>query len=322
MNILKDEFQKKYKVALVTGAAGFIGSHITEKLISLGLKVIAVDDLSAGRIENIDFLNNNNLFFYKADISKKSEIEEIFRQNNIDVVFNNAASKKNICLLDPSRDLEVNAQGTLSLLELSKKYKIKKFVHASSGSVYGEAAVIPQTEDHPINPVSYYGVSKLAGERYVKVFNHLHNLNTTILRYFHVYGPRQDYSMDTGGVISIFIKRALNDENIYIHGDGTQERSFTYVQDVVDANLIVAIKESTSGEFYNIASGININLNSLKDIILSETKSNSKVIYDEWLVGDIKKFYISNQKISELGLKFTSFEDGLSKTISVMKKAK
>ena len=320
MSILEDEFQKKYKVALVTGAAGFIGSHITEKLISLGLKVIAVDDLSAGRIENIDFLNNNNLIFYQADISKKSEIVEIFRRNNIDVVFNNAASKKNICLLNPSRDLEVNAQGTLSLLELSKKYKIKKFVHASSGSVYGEAAVIPQTEDHPINPVSYYGVSKLAGERYVKVFNHLHNINTTILRYFHVYGPRQDYSMDTGGVISIFIKRALKDDNLYIHGDGTQERSFTYVEDVVNANLIVATKESTSGEFYNIASGININLNSLKDTILSETKSNSNIIYDEWLVGDIKKFNISNQKIRELGLRFTNFEDGLSKTILAMKK--
>ena len=254
--LIELKFSEQYKTALVTGAAGFIGSHIVDKLLQMGVKVIAVDNLSAGSMMNIPHKKNNHFTFYDYDISKKIMMYDIFKNHKIDIIFNNAASKKNICLLNPARDLEVNTLGTLNLLELSVEFSVIKFIHASSGSVYGEAKVMPQTEEHPIDPVSYYGVSKLAGERYVKVFNHLHGLNTTILRYFHVYGPRQDSKMDTGGVISIFIHRALQNEPIFIHGDGSQERSFTYVKDVVDANIIVAESNESYGEFYNVASGI------------------------------------------------------------------
>lgn len=318
MSNLSDlNFSEQYKTAMVTGAAGFIGSHIVERLLSMKVKVIAVDNLSAGRMTNIPYKKSNYYIFYDYDISNKNSMNKVFKNHKIDIIFNNAASKKNICLLNPARDLEVNTLGTLNLLELSVEFSVSKFIHASSGSVYGEAKVIPQTEEHPIDPVSYYGVSKLAGERYVKVFNHLHGLNTTILRYFHVYGPRQDSKMDTGGVISIFINRALRNEPIFIHGDGSQERSFTYVKDVVDANIIVAKSKQSSGEFYNVASGININLNDLKDVIIEKTDSKSDVIYDDWLIGDIKKFNISNSKIKNLGLNFTDFIEGLDETINI-----
>lgn len=318
-NFNESKFSKQYKTALVTGAAGFIGSHIVNRLLLKGVKIIAVDNLSAGSLKNIPYRKNEYFNFYDYDISNKFLMNEIFEKHKIDIIFNNAASKKNICLLNPARDLEVNTLGTLNLLELSVEYKVTKFIHASSGSVYGEAKVMPQTEEHPIDPVSYYGVSKLAGERYVKVFNHLHGLNTTILRYFHVYGPRQESKMDTGGVISIFINRAFNNETIFIHGDGSQERSFTYVKDVVDANILVAESNKSAGEFYNIASGIKINLNNLKDIIIEKTNSKSEVIYDDWLAGDIKKFNISNKKIRNLGLQFTNFSKGLEETIAIEK---
>ena len=136
----------------------------------------------------------------------------------MDIVFHQAASKKTICLNNPRLDLEINAKGTFNLLELSVKHNVKKFVHASTGSVYGEAQYKPQDEQHPLNPTSYYGVSKLAGEKYVRAFHDLYNLNVTILRYFHVYGPRQE-SSDVGGVVSIFTRRILEGKPIYIYGD-------------------------------------------------------------------------------------------------------
>ena len=189
----------KGKKIVVTGGAGFIGSHLCEKLVELGADVHSVDNYSSGKKENISFLQkNDNFTSHDVDITDREACESIIE--GCDIVFNNAASKKNICLIDPQKDLLVNGGGTLNLLELSVKHKVGKFVHASTGSVYGEPTIFPSTEEHPFNPVSYYGVSKLAGERYVDTFNHLYGLDTTILRYFHVYGPRQE-SNEFGGVV-------------------------------------------------------------------------------------------------------------------------
>ena len=173
------------------------------------------------------------LTFYesiKCDVTNFKNLEKYF--SGVEVVFHEAASKKTICLNDPRRDLEINAKGTFNFLELSMKYKIKKFVHASTGSVYGEALYSPQDENHPSITTSYYGVSKLAGEKYVKVFEHLYELDTTVLHYFHVYGPRQE-SSNVGDVVSIFLRLMLAGKPITIFGDGTQQRSFTFVKDVV-----------------------------------------------------------------------------------------
>ena len=172
--------------AIVTGGAGFIGSHIVDRLINLGAKVIIIDDLSSGKKENI----HSKAKLVEADIAYVWEwwAREF---EKADVIFHNAASKKNICLQDPSRDLRVNGGGALNLLQLAKKYKVKKFIHASTGSVYGDV-IGKITETTCANPVSYYGISKLAGENYVRYFSNTHGLNTTILRYFHVYGERQE----------------------------------------------------------------------------------------------------------------------------------
>ena len=297
-------FKSKYKKALVTGGAGFIGSHLCEELIETGIEVISIDDFSAGKLENVEiFKHKSNFSSFNCDITNKKELETFI--DGVDIIFHNAASKKNICLEDPQRDLEVNAKGVLLLLELAKKYDVKKFVHASTGSVYGEPVEFPQTENHPLNPVSYYGVSKLAGERYVNLYNKLFGLDTTILRYFHVYGSRQE-SNEFGGVVSIFIRNLSKGQIPVIYGDGEQERSFTYVKDLVKANLLVSVDSSATGEVYNCASGIKITINELcKHIIeIFDKSGKTKPKYEDWLIGDIKKFDVSNSKISSLGIEF------------------
>jgi nucleoside-diphosphate-sugar epimerase len=290
---------------LVTGGAGFIGSHICEELLQLGAQVIALDDLSAGRQSNIRiFEKNPNYKFVQGSVcDSDAKMHDIF--NGLDTVFHNAASKKNICLHDPKRDLAVNAEGALNLLLLAKEYGTRKFVHASTGSVYGEPSVFPTTEDHPLRPVSYYGVSKLAGERYVDVFHRLYGMNTTILRYFHVYGPRQE-SNEFGGVVSIFMRRIAEGKNPIVFGHGDQVRSFTYVKDLVEANLRVATLPVADGQVYNVASGIRVSINDLAIKMLKFSKRNDlSVEHGPELIGDIMNFDIDNTKArSELGVNF------------------
>lgn len=312
------KFKKIYRKALVTGGAGFIGSHLAEELVSRGFPVVSIDDYSAGKKFNLQHLKKyKNFTEAKCDITDMKRLPRYFR--NIDIVFHNAASKKSVCLIDPRRDLEVNGTGTFNLLEQSRKFKIKKFIHASTGSVYGEPKYFPTDEKHPTDPVSYYGTSKLAGEKYVQVFQKLYGLNTTILRYFHVYGPRQEYNQ-FGGVVSIFLKNLLNNERIQIFGSGKQERSFTYVKDIVKANLLSATKYETNGEVYNCASGIKVTINELARHMLDYFGSNLKPIYKDWLLGDIKVFNIDNSKIKKLGLDFeTDFFGKLDEILEDMK---
>lgn len=293
----------KIKKVIVTGGAGFIGSHLCEELVKLGAIVYSIDNYSAGKKKNINFLEDfDNFKAIEKDICDKSGWDDIFE--GAEIIFHNAASKKNVCLLNPHRDLEVNAGGTLNLLQLSVKYSIKKFVHASTGSVYGEPVIFPTKEDHPLKPVSYYGVSKLAGERYVDIFHNIYNLNTTILRYFHVYGPRQE-SNEFGGVVSIFLRNILEKKPLIIFGDGLQVRSFTWVKDIVNANLMAVLNANANGQVYNVASGIKVSILELAKGIKKITGSNSEIIFSDPLIGDIYNFDVSNEKITkELGIVF------------------
>lgn len=296
------KFKTKYKKALVTGGAGFIGSHICEELVKRGFQVVSIDDYSAGKKENLEHLKKyKNFQEVNCDVTDKKKLSRYFK--GVDVVFHNAASKKSVCLINPLRDLEVNGGGTFNLLELAKENKVKKFVHASTGSVYGNALYYPQDENHLTNPVSYYGVSKLAGEKYVNVFHHLYGLDTAVLRYFHIYGTRQE-SNEFGGVVAIFIRNMLKNKRSVIFGSGHQERSFTYVNDVVKANLIVAIKKESDGQVYNCASAIKVTVNELYQMISGAFGSKLKPIYKDWLLGDIKKFEIDNSKLTKLGMTF------------------
>jgi UDP-glucose 4-epimerase len=316
LQALLNRISEQYSKALVTGGAGFIGSHICEELVKSGIQVVSLDDYSAGKEQNCAFLEGyDNYHAVDCDVTDMNNLPRHFE--GVDLVFHNAASKKNICLRDPRRDLEVNAKGAYNMLELAKAFGVKKFVHASTGSVYGEAQYYPQDEEHPLRPVSYYGVSKLAGERYVILYNRIYGLNTTVLRYFHVYGPRQE-SNEFGGVVAIFTRNMLMDQTPVIFGDGTQERSFTYVKDVVKANLLVATDERTSGEVYNCASAISVTIEDLCHRVIEFFGKSGEVRprYDDWLVGDIKKFDIDNSKIKALGMSFeTDFWAKLRETI-------
>ncbi len=305
-----------FKKALVTGGAGFIGSHIVEELVTMGIETISIDNYFAGKEENLVHLKAfPNFREEKCDVLDYDGLEKLIK--GVDVIFHQAASKKTICLNNPKLDLEINAKGAFNLLELAIKHKVKKFVHASTGSVYGEAVFFPQNEIHPLNPTSYYGVSKLAGEKYVKVFNHLYGLNTSVLRYFHVYGPRQE-SSDVGGVVTIFTRKCIEGKPITIFGDGTQQRSFTWVKDVVRANIAAAANPVSNGQVYNCASGIKITIQELAEMVISVMGSSvSKIQYADWTPGDIKVFEIDNRKIiTDLKMNFMiDFKAGLNETI-------
>ncbi|MFC1453504.1 SDR family NAD(P)-dependent oxidoreductase [Verrucomicrobiota bacterium] len=306
-----------FKKALVTGGAGFIGSHICEELVKLGVEVISVDNYIGGKHENVAHLaGESNFTEADCDVTDLDALRAWFP--GVEVVFHNAASKKTICLQDPRRDLDINAKGTFNLLELCLEFGVKKYVHASTGSVYGEAVESPQSETHPLVPTSYYGVSKLAGEKYAKVFNHLYGLDTTVLRYFHVYGSRQESADDKGGVVAIFARRLLAGKPVVIFGDGEQQRSFTYVKDVVRANLHVARTEGTKGEIYNCASGIKVTVMELAEQLMALL--GREVLAPEFgppTPGDIKVFDTDNSKLKSIGFTFeTSFREGLRETVA------
>jgi nucleoside-diphosphate-sugar epimerase len=198
----------------------------------------------------------------------------------------------------------VNGGGTLNLLELAREHRVRKFVHASTGSVYGEPVVRPTDEEHPLRPVSYYGVSKLAGERYVDVFHRLYGMDTTILRYFHVYGPRQE-SNEFGGVVSIFLRNILEGKPLAIFGHGHQERSFTWVKDLVRANLAAATRPESAGRVYNAASGIRVTILELAERMKAMMDADVPIVHQAPLVGDIMHFDVSNERIRrELGIAF------------------
>ena len=291
------------KKVVVTGGAGFIGSHLCEELVRIGADVVSVDDYSAGHARNIDFLAGRaNFRAVAADVCDRAAMAEAVA--GADTIFHNAASKKNVCLIDPQKDLRVNGGGTLNLLELAREQRVRKFVHASTGSVYGEPSVFPTDEDHPLRPVSYYGVSKLAGERYVDVFHRLYGMDTTILRYFHVYGPRQE-SNAFGGVVSIFLRNILEGKPLTIFGHGRQERSFTWVKDLVRANLAAATRPESAGRVYNAASGIQVTIVELAERMKAMLRVEVPVVHGEPLVGDIMHFDVDNTRIrSELGIAF------------------
>lgn len=304
--------------AIVTGGAGFIGSHLVKALLKDNWNVISVDNYSAGKKENLEGLKEQygNKFEDVGMDLCEPRLACFFKNKDIDVIFHQGASKKNICLKDPHKDLMVNGGGTLNLLQIAMKYKVRKFVHASTGSVYGEAVTIPQTEDHQLRPVSYYGVSKLAGESYVKTFNHLYGLDTTVLRYFHVYGSNQDYG-EFGGVVSIFANKILKGEKITVFGDGKQQRSFTHVSNVVQANISSVFNSKAKGQVYNCVSGIKVTINELIKCLESITGIKAEVEYKDWVLGDIKKFDVSNEKIKkDMEIDFiTDFITGLETVV-------
>lgn len=239
---------------LVTGGAGFIGSHIVDKLLIHGHDVVVIDDFSSGNRENVEM---NNIRCYEQSILSSS-VEEIFSTEKPDVVIHQAAQTSvQYSMNFPIIDAEVNVLGTLKMLEYCRKYEVGKFIFASSAAVYGEPQYLSIDEKHPLNPTSCYGMSKKAAEDYIRLYGNQYGLNYTILRYSNVYGPRQT-STGEAGVVTIFIDKFLNGHSPIIYGNGKQTRDFIYVEDVANANISALTRGN--GELFNISTNQSISL--------------------------------------------------------------
>jgi len=274
--------------AIVTGGAGFIGSHLVDRLISEDFDVLVIDNLSTGKKENI----NTKAEFLKKDINDK-EIESIVLNFSPDYIFHLAAQidvRKS--LVDPIWDANINIQGTLNLLNAASKSNIKKFIFASTGgAIYGEAK--NATEDFMPNPLSPYGVSKLACENYMQVYSMWKGLSFTSLRYGNVYGPRQDPKGEAG-VVAIFCRQLLHGEDIFLYGYGKMKRDYVFVSDVVEAN-IKSIQMETIG-IYNIATSKSTSVNDLFNIIKSISGRDIKPEYKERREGEIFEVWLDTEK--------------------------
>ncbi|MCL6098609.1 MAG: SDR family oxidoreductase [Bacteroidetes bacterium] len=300
---------------LVTGGAGFIGSNISEALLKHGHLVRVLDNFSTGRRENIkDFLNDIELI--ECDICNYDAVVKSVK--GIEVILHQAALPSvPRSIIDPIKSNEVNVGGTLNVLNAAKENGVKRVVFASSSSVYGDTPELPKHEGMMLNPMSPYAVSKLTGEKYCNVFSKIYGLETTALRYFNVFGPKQDPSSQYSAVIPKFIRAILNDEQPTIYGDGEQSRDFTYIANVVDANILAATKEHESGLAMNCACHDQITLNQLVDELNKLLGKQIKPKYVDPRPGDIKHSFAAIEKI-KLTLGFSpsvSFEDGLRKTI-------
>ncbi|MEK6546509.1 MAG: NAD-dependent epimerase/dehydratase family protein [Nitrospinota bacterium] len=302
---------------LVTGGAGFIGSNVVDGYIREGHNVIVVDNLITGKPGNL----NPSAKFYKTDIRDRKGLEDIFRGNKIDCINHHAAQMDvRRSVDDPIYDGDVNILGSLNLLQLSVKYGIKKFIFASTGgAIYGEQKYFPADEGHPLNPLSPYGISKLALEKYLYFYKMTYNLDYTILRYANVYGPRQDPHGEAG-VIAIFTKKILKGEQPVINGDGEQTRDYVFVEDVIYANILSA-KDNLNGTF-NIGTGIETSVNKLCDTILTIAGLNIKPIYGPAKMGEQRRSVVSFSRInSECSWQPRyAIEEGLAKTVEFFKR--
>ncbi len=295
---------------LITGGAGFIGSHIADILIQNNYKVIIADNLSTGKKDNI----NNKAIFYNIDIKNYNDLENIFNNNKIEYIIHLAAqaSVPN-SIRNPINDANENIIATLNIIELSKKYNIKKIIASSSAAVYGIPKKLPIDELHTTIPISYYGLSKLTMEKYLI----LSNLNYVICRFSNVYGPRQTPHGEAG-VVSIFMDNAINNKDLNIFGDGKQTRDFIYVEDIAKIFLFF-IEKNISNEILNISTNNSININELANTIISISKSNIKINYLEKRDGDIDDSILDNKKLLNLiNINFTTIDEGLKKLLKTL----
>ncbi|MFH1612432.1 MAG: SDR family oxidoreductase [bacterium] len=304
---------------LITGGAGFIGSNLVSRLVKEGMKIVVLDNLSTGKIDNLKEVQNK-IEFIKGDICNYDDVKKSVKE--CDYIFHLAALPfVTKSIEDPIGSNQVNVNGTLNLLKCASEQKVKKFIFTSSSAVYGDDPKCPKTEDMLCWPISPYGVTKKAGEEYCYVFAKIFGVDTISLRYFNVFGPNQSADSEYSGVISRFIYLFLNEKIPTIFGDGFQSRDFTYVDDIVEANLLAAKCEETKGEVVNIACGKSINLNQMVEIMNKIMGLNIKPIYASQRIGDIKHSLSDISKSNKLLNYFpkVSFEEGLKRTIEWFK---
>lgn len=279
---------------LVTGGAGFIGSHIVDALIAQGHTVVIIDNLITGQTDLI----NPKAVFYQEDIRDGDKISEIIQKHNIEVISHQAAQldvRKSV--EDPQFDAQVNIIGTINLFEAARKYGVRKIVFASSGgAIYGDTDILPTPENHPTDPISPYGIAKLVMEKYAHYYQTIYGVEYVALRYSNVYGPRQN-TKGEAGVIAIFASRMLENKEVFINGDGENTRDFVFVQDVVDAN-IAALTGDIVGA-YNVGTSIQSTINQIFDIIHITTNSGVEKKHIEAKLGEQKYSCLSYDKLHQ-----------------------
>ena len=300
---------------LVTGGAGFIGSNIVDELRTRGEKVRILDDFSTGREENIRHFADD-VQVIRGDIRDVDAVHEAVR--GADYVIHQAALASVQRSIDqPIESSEVNIQGTLNLLEAARRHSVRRFVYASSSSVYGDSDVLPKVETMDPRPKSPYAVTKLCGEWYCRVYGEIHELPTVSLRYFNVFGPRQDPGSQYAAVIPIFVRQLMDGKSPTIYGDGEQSRDFTYVSNVVRANLLACEANTTGAKVYNVACGDRYALNYLYGRLQALVGSDLRAKYGPARPGDVKHSQADIEAASrELAFDVeVSFEDGLERTV-------
>ena len=271
---------------LVTGGAGFIGHNLIRALLDGGHTVRVLDNLSTGKRENLSPFQDR-IELIEGDLRSYHIVHEAVR--NIDVVFHQGALPSvPRSVKDPITTNQVNVEGTLNLLDAAKDTGVRRLVYASSSSIYGENDRLPKQEDMMPQPISPYAVAKLAGEKYCQVFTSTYGLETVCLRYFNVFGPGQDPQSEYSAVIPLFITAFLDGRQITIYGDGEQTRDFTYVDNVVHANLLAAEAKDAPGEVFNIACGDRISLNQMLDHLRTFTEMDVDVAHSASRPGDVK----------------------------------
>jgi UDP-glucose 4-epimerase len=308
------------KKAIVTGGAGFIGSHITEELIRHDYQVTVIDDLSTGKLSYLESVDGNKQFeFVRGSITDLPLLRKLF--TGADYVFHEAAiaSVPN-SIKDPEASHNNNLTGTLNVLIAARDNRVKKVVYASSAAVYGDSPVLPKTEEMIPLPLSPYAVTKLAGEYYCTVFQNIYGVKTVSLRYFNVYGPRQDPNSPYAAAIPLFIDLVLAGKPPVIFGDGEQSRDFAFVKDVARANILAAEGQATG--IYNIGSSKKVTINNLVQLIIKIARNNSiKPVYKEARVGDILHSLADISKARAFGYNpETDLESGLKEVIKYNKK--
>ena len=287
------------KRIIITGAAGFIGSNLTDALLEKGAEVIGVDNLFNGRLDNLEFaLKNKKFEFHKGDIRDLNFLLDVFK--DIDIVYHQAAfTSVPQSVKMPENCNDVNVNGVLNVLNAARRMNVDKVIFASSSSVYGDTPTLPKREDMRRIPISPYGVAKLACEAYMQVYHQVYGLKTTSLRYFNVFGPRQRDS-PYSGVIAIWLGNIIRNEDLIIFGDGKNSRDFTYIKDVILANLLAAHYDA-AGEILNIGAGSPINLTDLAKLMLKILeKEHLKIIYSDPRPGDIIHSYADISKAMDL----------------------
>lgn len=302
---------------LVTGGAGFIGSNIVKELLLREEQVRVLDNFSTGRRSNLsDFKDNPNLEVIEGDIRSFHIVRQAVK--GVDFILHQGALPSvPRSVNDPITSNDVNISGTLNILEAAKEYGVKRVVFASSSSVYGNNPTLPKEEGMPVSPLSPYAVTKYAAERYCQLFYQIYGLETVALRYFNVFGPRQDPTSQYSAVIPKFINMIMNDQQPVIYGDGTQSRDFTFVENNVMANILACTAPLAAGEVFNIACGERFTLIDLVNGINKILGKNIEPVFKEQRAGDVKHSMADITKAKEkLGFQVkVDFYTGLEKTV-------